>query len=52
MLKIIKFSGQRPKSNSKVLFESDAQKQRVQFGFGHRFRNLNYFEVGIFFHIP
>ena len=23
-----------------------------EFGFGHRFHNLNYFEVRIFFHIP
>ena len=34
------------------IIESDVQKQMVQSGFGRRFHDLNYFEVGIFFHIP
>ena len=28
---------------------SDAQNKLVEFGFGHRFHDLNYFEVGIFY---
>ena len=35
-----------------LIVTSDAHKQMVEFGFACRFHNLNYFEVGIFFHIP
>ena len=33
----------------KLIIKSDAQKQMVEFSFGRRFHDLNYFEVGIFF---
>ena len=33
------------------IITSDAQKQMVESAFGHKFWNLNYFEVGVFFHI-
>ena len=35
-----------------LIIKSDAQKQMIEFGFRHRFHDLNYFEVGNFFHIP
>ena len=35
-----------------LIIKSDGQKEMVEFGFRCRFRDLNYFEVGIFFHIP
>ena len=38
--------------SSKLIIKSDAQKQMVEFGFGRRFHDLKYFEVGIFFHKP
>ena len=38
--------------SSILIIKSDAQKQMIEFGFGRRFHDLNYFAVGIFFHIP
>jgi hypothetical protein len=38
--------------SSKLIIKSDAQKQMVESGFGLRFHDLNYFEDGIFLHIP
>ena len=35
-----------------LIVKRDAQKQMVESHFGCRFHDLNYFEVGIFFHIP
>jgi hypothetical protein len=35
-----------------LIIKSDAQEQMIEYGLGHRFHDLNYFEVGIFFHIP
>ena len=35
--------------SSKIIIKSDAQKQMIEFGFGRRFHDLNYFEVGIVF---
>ena len=32
--------------------KSDAQKQMVECGFGCRFHDLDYFEVGIIFYVP
>ena len=37
---------------SKVIIKSDAQKWMVEFGFGRRFHDLKYFEVGVIFCIP
>ena len=37
--------------SSKLIVESDAQKVIAKFGFGHRFHDLKYFEVGFFFHV-
>jgi hypothetical protein len=37
--------------SSILIIKSDAQKQLAEFAFGRRFHDLNYFEVGIFFHI-
>ena len=34
--------------SSKLSIARDAQKQMIEFGFGCRFHDLNYFEVGIF----
>jgi hypothetical protein len=35
-----------------LIIKSDAQKQMVEYGLGCKFHVLNYFEFGIFFHIP
>ena len=32
--------------------KGDAQKKMVESGFGRRFHDLNYLEVGIIYHIP
>jgi hypothetical protein len=37
--------------SSIFIIKSDAQKQMSESAFGHGFHDLNYFEVGIFFHI-
>ena len=37
---------------SKLIIKSDAHKILTKFGFGHRFHDLKYFEVGFVFHIP
>jgi hypothetical protein len=37
--------------SSIFIVKNDAQKQMSESGSGHRFHDLNYFEVGIFFHI-
>ena len=34
------------------IIKSDAQKQRIESSFGHKFHDHNYFEVGIFLQIP
>jgi hypothetical protein len=38
--------------SSIFIIKNDAQKQMVEFGFGCRFHDLNYFKVGILCHIP
>ena len=38
--------------SSILIIKSGAQKQMIEFEFGRRFHDLNYFEVGFFFHIP
>ena len=37
--------------SSIFIIKSDAQKQMLEFGFGYKFHDLNYFEIQIFFHI-
>ena len=38
--------------SSKVIIKSTDQKVMIEFGFGYKFHDLKYFEVGFFFHIP
>ena len=35
--------------SSKLIIKSDAQKQMVEYGFGRRFHDLKYIEVGIIY---
>ena len=37
--------------SSQVIIKHHSQKQMVDFGFGNRFHDLKYFEVGSSFHI-
>ena len=38
--------------NTVLIIKTSAQKQMVEFGFGHRFHDHNYFELEMFFYIP
>jgi hypothetical protein len=38
--------------SSILIIESSAQKQMIESSFGRKFHDLNYFEVGVFFHNP
>jgi hypothetical protein len=38
--------------SSKLIIKCLAQKEMTIFGFGHRYHDLEYFELGTFFHIP
>ena len=35
-----------------IIIKSDALEQIIEYGFGRRFHDLNYFSIGIFFHTP
>ena len=38
--------------SSKLIIKSNAHMVMAKFGFGRRFHDLKYFEVGFFSHIP
>ena len=49
----IEYSNVEIKLRSSILIiKNDAQKQMVESSFGHRFHDLSYFKLIIFFHIP
>ena len=38
--------------SSKLIINNNAQKQMGKYGFGHKFHDLNYFELSLFIQLP